>query len=1018
MTEFILHIGWLTLSMSCIILLLLLGSRLFGKRFSAKSRYIAWTVVLLSLCVGIGLFRFPSLFTLEVSLPVTFEETPDLPAQTSKAEQIPVSPEAEPPAVSVPSAVSPGTPTLPNAPASQTPASTAGDAILPAVSETPEREVAAVSPQTVIFCLWAIGAALHFTVNFVVYLRSTRKYARGKRLCGAKTEDIFRTLCRGYKIKRTPALYVCEAVGSPVLYGYTKPTVLLPSIPLSEDSLVGVLAHELTHYRRGDIWIKLLCLVAESLYWFNPLVHLAAARCNAEMELSCDEAVLAGLSEDSRRSYGNVMLEIVKHCSRRRSGLTTGFNPHKNAVRERLLNILDMSGKKRGRAIIAACLTLCLVAGTVIGCAVKDSNTPEKDSSMDEETRSETVYTVESDITAVDSRAFAGVDTDSITELVIGKDVETIDFAYLNTFPVLRKVTVHAENENYRNITSIETGANVVTSRKTSEMLYIPAEDHQLYLPRESELHYDYTAEEDIQIYVCGGILTVYFKQDAYVAEAYWVAKSIEYDGITKALSFDRQLTGNCGFSVFRTTEGFVTSHTYYGWSNTMIFSGGRVIEFNPASEEYSSFGISTTGDGMVFYPGDAGELCYRRIAHNMVVMQTVDWFFELYSPDQFWMEEGIAHISDGKIVFTPRATYTVADRFVQQGTTMEEFFEEHLQTPAKVYGYATLEEVFAANTEKQTYEINGFDIRTIGSYPEIEAAIREKVGKKTGALTREDFLSVTSFGLVGKGITDIAPLAALTNLTWLSLQSNAVVDISPLYGLPLTDLNLESNKVSDIAPLGSLAAIERLNLTNNPITDISALASLTTLLQVYATYCPIMDFSPIAHVPHVEPYPRTAHTSVQVCMEGEESPMMLGQWLEKGGLSLVAYSVLDLDGDGDAEMVWQIARGADTEHGCVILQVRDATVYGYFLYHRPFHSLKADGTFRFSSGVADHGIGKLSFSGDAYTVDKLAYCESDGHGNVAACFIAGKSVSKADYDAYVRAQEQKPDATWTKWAE
>ena len=74
------------------------------------------------------------------------------------------------------------------------------------------------------------------------------------------------------------------------------------------------------------------------------ILYIATARCNAAMELSCDESVLAGMAKDVRRSYGNVMLDIVKHCSQKGSILTTQFNPHKNAVKERIMNAPDPDG--------------------------------------------------------------------------------------------------------------------------------------------------------------------------------------------------------------------------------------------------------------------------------------------------------------------------------------------------------------------------------------------------------------------------------------------------------------------------------------------------------------------------------------------------------------------------------------------------------------------------------------------------------------------------------------------------
>ncbi len=380
MTEFLLHLGWLTLSISSVILLILLFNRIFGGKFSARSRYIVWTVVVLSLCIGAGLYRLPALFTVEVAVPSLLEEASAVPLNP------PATTDTKPPVTNAPSTMIPTNPITPHT--NHTTASDANDAppldatlpnepqegIVPAVPGISPKESFAVDIPTLIFGIWAFGAILYFSFNMAVYSRSTHRYARSKKICDAETGGLFRSLCRRYKIKRIPRLYVCAAVGSPVLYGYTKPTILLPDIKLSPNSLVGVLTHEVTHYRRGDIWVKLLCLLAESLYWFHPLVHVATARCNAEMELSCDEAVLAGMDEDVRRSYGNVMLEIVKHCARKRSTLTTQYSPHKNAVKERILNILDMTKKKYGWVMIAVTLVLCVVAGTIIGCDVKNED--------------------------------------------------------------------------------------------------------------------------------------------------------------------------------------------------------------------------------------------------------------------------------------------------------------------------------------------------------------------------------------------------------------------------------------------------------------------------------------------------------------------------------------------------------------------------------------------------------------------------------------------------------------------
>ncbi len=100
------------------------------------------------------------------------------------------------------------------------------------------------------------------------------------------------------------------------------------------------------------------------------LVHIATARLSGEYELAFDECMFAGLDEDSRREYRRVMLSIIKSCKRSGGTLTTRFNPHKTAVKERFVNIMNMTKKKKGLWLIAFALLICLTAGAVIGCTV------------------------------------------------------------------------------------------------------------------------------------------------------------------------------------------------------------------------------------------------------------------------------------------------------------------------------------------------------------------------------------------------------------------------------------------------------------------------------------------------------------------------------------------------------------------------------------------------------------------------------------------------------------------------
>ena len=107
---------------------------------------------------------------------------------------------------------------------------------------------------------------------------------------------------------------------------------------------------------------------------------------------------------------------------------------------------------------------------------------------------------------------------------------------------------------------------------------------------------------------------------------------------------------------------------------------------------------------------------------------------------------------------------------------------------------------------------------------------------------------------LGNNSIANITPLAGLTNLKWLVLNENSVSDISPLAGLTgLALLHLQSNTITDISDIEGLTSLQWLGLGVNAISDISPLAQLTNLEWVYLEDNNIKDISPLTGLPHLK---------------------------------------------------------------------------------------------------------------------------------------------------------------------
>ncbi|MDM7926366.1 MAG: M56 family metallopeptidase, partial [bacterium] len=71
------------------------------------------------------------------------------------------------------------------------------------------------------------------------------------------------------------------------------------------------LLHELSHLKRGDLWMHGLYLVLHVVYWFNPLLIWARRQMKHVREICCDLSV-AGVLREKTRGYRDTLLNTAK----------------------------------------------------------------------------------------------------------------------------------------------------------------------------------------------------------------------------------------------------------------------------------------------------------------------------------------------------------------------------------------------------------------------------------------------------------------------------------------------------------------------------------------------------------------------------------------------------------------------------------------------------------------------------------------------------------------------------------
>ena len=93
---------------------------------------------------------------------------------------------------------------------------------------------------------------------------------------------------------------------------------------------------------------------------------------------------------------------------------------------------------------------------------------------------------------------------------------------------------------------------------------------------------------------------------------------------------------------------------------------------------------------------------------------------------------------------------------------------------------------------------------------PNLEAAVRQAVGRPTGDILSTDLEALTSLDISGLGISDLTGLEQCRNLTSLDLRDNQISDISPLVLLTnLTELELEAELKAELEAALAAAAEE-----------------------------------------------------------------------------------------------------------------------------------------------------------------------------------------------------------------
>ena len=173
-----------------------------------------------------------------------------------------------------------------------------------------------------------------------------------------RVQALYRALAQRLGVVAAPELRVSDAIDSPMLARPWRPVLMLPASSLAtmgDDDLRMALHHELAHLQRRDLWWAWMPALAQHLFFFHPVAHLAAREYAFAREVACDAAVLQD-EQHAPHDYGRLLVKLG--VSTAPSPALAGASPTFRILKRRLLMLQHTASPLRAGALA---LTIGLV---------------------------------------------------------------------------------------------------------------------------------------------------------------------------------------------------------------------------------------------------------------------------------------------------------------------------------------------------------------------------------------------------------------------------------------------------------------------------------------------------------------------------------------------------------------------------------------------------------------------------------------------------------------------------------
>lgn len=344
MVAYIFHILKMNVIAAAVIVLAVLTARFTKKKYSAKWKYFMWMAIAIFLLVPVN-FSGKSFICIQID-----EPSERLPAQQMEK----------------------AVPTK-DAPKIQKTEKLSEGGITQLSVKLSSKYVSVYGVLEGFGVIWLTGVFLLVLIRGLRYYFSLHKMVRWSYPVEDKCIlEMYRWLCVKKHIRRSPALLISPGLSTPVLAGVRHTGVYLTEEEYDLEELRFILSHELSHYKRRDLWYKMLLMAVGTLYWFNPALYWMQSEAEKDIENLCDSSVIEKYTQEEQQRYGRLLLKTAA-MQNHVPYLTASLNDSTLIFKERILYMRNMNHLKSNVLSVVLLLMVMLGGQFLVGSTVKNA---------------------------------------------------------------------------------------------------------------------------------------------------------------------------------------------------------------------------------------------------------------------------------------------------------------------------------------------------------------------------------------------------------------------------------------------------------------------------------------------------------------------------------------------------------------------------------------------------------------------------------------------------------------------